>query len=84
MPPLLMVGPLVMETLFKPVKSDANLTVNVSVPFPSIPMLPSVKVPVVLPPTMFKVSPNLRATSVPVSPAKVNGLFANVVTLLST
>ena len=83
MPLPLMVGPLVMETLFKPVKSDANLTVNVSVPLPSIPMLPSVKVPV-LPPTMFSVSPNLRATSAPVSPAKVNGLFANVVTLLST
>ena len=88
MPPAVTLGPLMMvkPSLFTFVlpmamlpllpksMASASFTVSVSVPA-TTPMLPSVRVPV-LPPFTLTVSPNLRLTGVPLSPAKVSGLLA--------
>ena len=63
--------------------SLANLMANLSVPSATTPMLPSESLAVsVTPPTKLTVSPNLRATLFPVSPAKVSGLNACFAVLL--
>ena len=57
--------------------SLANLMANLSVPSATTPMLSSESLVVsVTPPTRLTVSPNLRVTLFPVSPAKVSGLNA--------
>ena len=57
----------------------ANLTVSVSVPSATIPMLSSVSLVVsVTPPTTLTVVPSLRSTLTPLSPANVNGFCTSV------
>ena len=81
--PPVMVSPLVFTSVLPIVTlpvaprliSFASFTVSVSVPSATTPMFPSVSVPAA-PPTMLTVSPSLRSTSVPLSPAKVSGLLA--------
>ena len=61
--------------LVKFFNSFANFTFNVSVPSAMTPILPSTSLlSSVSPPLILMVSPNLRFTFVPASPAKVNGL----------
>ena len=77
---LIMVSPaFTLSTLI----SLANLMSNLSVPSATTPMLPSESLAAsVTPPTKLTVSPNLRVTLVPVSPAKVSGLNACFAVLL--
>ena len=77
---LMVVSPaLTLSTLI----SLANLISNLSLPFATTPMLPSESLAAsVTPPTKLTVSPNLRATLFPVSPAKVSGLNACFAVLL--
>ncbi len=61
--------------LVKFFNSFASFTFNVSVPSAMTPILPSTSLlSSVSPPLILMVSPNLRFTFVPASPAKVNGL----------
>ena len=65
--------------------SLANLISNLSVPSATTPMLPSERlVASVTPPTNLTVSPNLRVTLVPVSPAKVNGMLRTLLIAVVT
>ena len=65
--------------------SFANLISNLSVPSATTPMLPSESLALsVTPPTKLTFSPNLRSTSFPVSPAKVNGILRTLLIALVT
>ena len=65
--------------------SFANLISNLSLPSATTPMLPSESlVASVSPPTTLTVSPNLRVTLVPVSPAKVNGILRTLLIASAT
>ena len=65
--------------------SFANLISNLSLPFATTPMLPSESLATsVTPPTTLTVSPNLRVTLSPVSPAKVNGMLRTLLIALVT
>ena len=96
MPDLVTLGP---PTIFKPsvlmvvspaftlstLISLANLISNLSVPSATTPMLPSESlVSSVTPPTKLTFSPNLRSTSFPASPAKVNGMLRTLLIALVT
>ena len=79
--PLLIVIPLLsifvppfVVMLSNPVKSFANSIFNVSVPSAFTAIFPVVVAPVA-PPFTFNFSPNFLVTSVPLSPANVNGLL---------
>ena len=65
--------------------SFANLISNLSLPFATTPMLLLESlVSSVTPPTNLTVSPNLRVTLVPVSPAKVNGILRTLLIASAT
>ena len=65
--------------------SLANLISNLSAPSATTPMLPLESLlSSVSPPTNLTVSPNLRVTLVPVSPAKVNGILRTLLIASAT
>ena len=64
--------------------SFANLISNLSLPFATTPMLPSESLVASAPPTTLMVSPNLRLTLAPASPAKVNGMLRTLLIALVT
>ena len=71
---LIVVFPPFVVILSNPVKSFANSIFNVSVPSAFTAIFPDVVAPVA-PPFTFNFSPNFLVTSVPLSPANVNGLL---------
>ena len=74
--PSLFITVLPVLTLVKPVNSFANWISKVSVPLLTTPMLFWLSFAAsVTPPLIPKVVPNLRSTFLPLSPAKINGLF---------
>lgn len=75
-----LVLPVVTEPSSPKLTSLASLTINVSSPFITTPILLSVNVIVSAPPLIFKVSSNLRVSFVPASSAKLSPPFFRSVT----
>ena len=80
--PSLMLTPSLLSTVLPAVtlsilRSLANFTSRVSTPLATTPILLSLNLLAsVIPPTTLTVSPNLRETLSPLSPAKIKGIFA--------